>query len=1678
MRKSCLLLALLLTGSTGSTWAQALTVTARQPAANARAAARAASVSLTFSQAVAAATAGNLAVYSAQQGGKKAGTTVTANSVVTFDPTTDFKPGETLSVTVPASLQSAGGTAAQPHVYQFTTAVNGDGSGNFSAGSTLTPSGVGTGIATGDLDGDGDLDLVTSNPTFGTVETRLNTGTNTAVFGTLRSIPVGITPGALALADVDGDADLDLLVANAGSNTVSVRLNGGNNSGSNTGIFSGSQTVTVGASPQSLAVGDIDGDGDLDLLTGSRTNGTVSIRLNGGSNTGSNTGIFSGMRDIIVAAEISALALGDIDADGDLDLLANSANGNTVIVSLNTGINTGTYTFRQNVEVGRYPAGLALGDIDGDGDLDLLTSNSGSSSVSVSINSSGGFFSLSQTVPVGATPGALALADVDADSDLDLICADASSAAGTTGTVVVRLNGGSAAGSNTGQFANGFVASVGRTPAALTLGDVDGDQDVDLLTSNTGSNSVSVRLNQPPPPAITAFSPSAAAAGSTVTLTGAYLSGATLTVGGLAVPVQSNTSTSLTFIVPSGASPAPLVVTNAYGSTSTTAFTVLFRATATTPTSNGRNVPRSGAQVQVTFSEPVTTASASNIRLLASQSSGRKSGAATTAGSVLTFAPNSGFKPGEVLSVSVPPTVLSAGGIGASSRVFQFTTVAEGSGRANFQPGTDPVVNDTPHEITLADVDGDGDLDLLTADYGSGNGNGAGVLLNSGDGTFNRSSYYDIGTFGSPAGVIGVTAADVDNDGDLDMITANANTNTATVLLNDGRGHFATHTICNLGGSPRRISFADLDGDGDLDLLAAHSRSTSQVNTVSIRFNDGRGIFLTGSELILGQGISRVVAADVDNDGDLDVLVSLFNSNSVAVRLNAGDGTFTGSGSVAVGAGPFCVTAADVDADGDVDLLTANNGATGAGNTVSVRLNDGQGNFAAGTEVAVGTGPSWVTTADLDADGDLDLLTANYGTNTVSIRLNAGNGTFSGGSDPTVDTNTFTGRGSFSIATGDVDDDGDIDFVSANSGNTTAAKVSVRLNQPPALALLSFSPASGAAGTVVTITGTGFTGATGVTFNGVAAAFTVVSATQITATVPTTATTGLVTVTGPSGTSTSAQPFTVSNTFVVSSVLPVRNRVSAPLATAVSVSFDQPLSSNAATLGALRVLSRQAGGRKAGTATVAGNTLTFSPTTPFKPGETLTATLTTAVQSLDGRNLPAGQVFQFTTGVGASSGNFPPLTVAASVGTNPFAATSADMNGDGYLDLITLNAHPGSISIRFNNGQGIFSGTTSLSVPTGANAFAIADVDNDGDLDVLATNNARLAILRNTGTGTFSAATNVAFTTASSDGSYYLETGDVNADGFVDVLIPDVANSAILILRNNQAGSFTSGGTIMVGTGQPGMAYPGKMVLADVDRDGDLDCVVLNGNPGQLVVRLNNGNGVFSGSLSTSLTSSASNMCIVDVNGDNLLDALVGFSTHVQTLYGTGGELFTSGSSISVGLYPRSMVTGDIDGDGDIDLVTANVDGYALSVRVNNGSGQFSGTTSISTRQNPFVAALADLDGDTDLDLAMAHYTDSDVSISLNPGTPTPVRVSNLNARVALYPNPAHGSFSLDVPAVAAPLTLQMRNSLGQTVRSQVVRLVGAAATLEFNTAGLAPGLYTLHGQAGEESFTKKVVLQ
>ncbi len=1547
--------------SIGGTQAQVPVLLNRQPTPNTSAASQAASVVLTFSQAIGAASAGNVRVLGNQLRGQRPGTLLGGGTpTLTFDPAQDFAPGELVSVAIPGTVLGSSGSPVARQVYQFRVAAGGTGQASFPASTGVFFSNPNQTMVLGDLDNDGDLDVAVGDP--GTpIALRLNAGS-----GTFTSAPdVPLNTSALALADVDGDGDLDLLAGTSGPTgaVVSVLLNNG------AGSFTMAGSTPVAAPARKLALADLDADGDPDLLV-VNDNGNVDVRLNNGAGSFAGTGTIYPSQNQAVG-----LTVGDVDGDGDLDVALACPTGSQAVgyvtISLNNG--AGVFANAPQLTAGIDPNQPQLGDLDNDGDLDLVVNNRVGLTVMTYLNNGTGAFGPAAEVAMGGTD--LVLADLDADGDLDLAT-----------SIGARLNDGR--GNFTGR-ALLPTALASPAPQQVVCGDIDGDLDLDLLVLGISNSTATLRVYRNEtgaPPTIAYLAPAAGPVGTTLTIRGRSFTGArAVTLNGAALPgFVVNSPEQLTVSIPAGATSGPVAVSTPAGTaTSAGSFTVTLPI-AITGVSPARNSPTTaaGAAVAVSFAQAITSASAAGLVVHGTQRRGRRPGTLSGGGTAtLSFAPTQGFAPGELVSVSVPASLQGTAGGNVRPQVYQFTGAAPGPGRGVFTGNTG--AGNQTNRVIAADVDNDGDLDLVLADL---DGPNVRLQLNDGSGNFSAGQSLALPMFTSD-----LAAADVDGDGDLDLLCtgSSAATSTATVLRNNG-GTFASTGSYPMPGNMYRLAVGDLDADGDQDLVLALANGDS----VRVRLNDGTGAFAHSYAVFVGRNPQDVALGDVDQDGDLDVL-ALLPDGGLSVQLNNGAGFFprltpgATSGST-VGVPQLRMALGDVDGDGDLDAVVPLN------TSIGILLNDGSGRFVPAPPLALGYLHYAVALGDLDADGDLDLTvteatTGAGNTGAIIVRLNDGNGHFSGTQAVAV------GASPRHIILADVDGDGDLDLATPTF-SLNAARVDVRWNERVDMpTLTSFSPGSGVVGTPVVLTGTNFTGISSVRFNGtVAPGFVVNSATQITATVPAGATSGPISVSNVAGMATSATSFTVLTLVSVVGRTPARNSGTAPTTATVTVQFSQPIT--AASAPGLAVFGSLSGGRLPGTRTGGGSaTLAFTSTQPLAPGELVSVTLPATLQSgASSVFQPRTYQFQVATG-GLGQGNFIAGPTVA-LPTAPLLTALADVDQDGDLDLLGLSSDgvAGTVRVRMNDGSGSFPTSRDFPLGTLPSDLAVADVDNDGDLDLLVTENSsgsRIYVRLNNGSGSFAG---TGLVTLPGNGINGLATGDVDADGDLDLVAVGFDGNAY-VRRNDGQGNFSGSAALFVSVGTAGHTSVADVQLRDLDNDDNLDLVLADYSGAQVSIWRNDGSGQFAIFSSVAVANGALLVEARDLDADGDLDVVAlqpsanaNAPTLITVALNTGNGTFAPATVLSVATPESSLAVGDIDADGDLDLLAFGYYSNIMHVLRNDGRGSFGNVGSQPLSCG--VAVLGDLDGDGDLDLAgsgLAAAPAAGVCIAFNGPPPT-----------------------------------------------------------------------------------------
>ncbi|MEM7201480.1 MAG: VCBS repeat-containing protein [Planctomycetota bacterium] len=333
-------------------------------------------------------------------------------------------------------------------------------------------------VLLGDLDGDGDNDLLLANG--GPDQLLLNDGT-----GRFNEAGAGRLPGTggqargAALGDVDGDGDADAVIGNSGRNTLYL------NDGSGTFRDASEQLPADRDSTWGVALGDVDGDGDLDLVVGNGGGGGAQNRLYLNDGAGRFADVTAGRLPAVLAST-NALALGDVDGDGDLDLVTVNGTVATYFEQSRLYLNDGSGRF-DDATAARLPAppgrneSVILADLDGDGDLDAVLGNTQADDALYLNDGSGSFADVSAThwpllLRQEATSG-FGVLDADRDGDLDLIVAQS-----TSGTRLLLNDGNAVFADATALF------PLSRGGRAVAVGDVDRDGDLDAVLARSGQS--------------------------------------------------------------------------------------------------------------------------------------------------------------------------------------------------------------------------------------------------------------------------------------------------------------------------------------------------------------------------------------------------------------------------------------------------------------------------------------------------------------------------------------------------------------------------------------------------------------------------------------------------------------------------------------------------------------------------------------------------------------------------------------------------------------------------------------------------------------------------------------------------------------------------------------------------------------------------------------------------------------------------------------------------------------------------------------------------------------------------------------------------------------------------------------------------------------------------------------
>ena len=690
------------------------------------------------------------------------------------------------------------------------------------------------------------------------------------------------------------------------------------------------------------------------------------------------------------------------------------------------------------------------------------------------------------------------------------------------------------------------------------------------------------------------------------------------------------------------------------------------------------------------------------------------------------------------------------------------------------------------------------------------------------------------GTVDDPA----VCAGDIDGDGDQDVLTVSRSLHKVTWYENlDGRGTFGGEkVVTTLASGAYAVHAADLDGDGDVDVLSA-GRYGARIAWYENM--DGHGRF--GGQRVITLDVEdpkSICTADVDGDGDQDVLSSSEDDDKIAWYENTdGRGNFGPQHVITTTAdGAQAVHAADLDGDGDPDVLSASQDDD---KIAWYENTDGLGGF--GPPRVISAAASWaqaVHAADLDGDGDLDVLAASSGSAPIAWFENTdGGGTFGTAQLITtqVDWPVF-------VHAADLDCDGDADVLSASLYDD-------------------------------------------------------------------------------------------------------------------KVAWYENLD-GAATFGPQRIISSQTGW--------ASHALPVDLDNDGDPEVLSTSWYDMTVQWHENAD---------------GLGGFGPAQIITSPEKHAMAVHAADLDGDGDLDAVASFATGGVVWYPNRDGQGRFGPRREVTEDaSGINAAGIADLDGDGDVDVIVADYSEeeIAWYENLdGFGTFGPRRVVSAPGSVRD-PRAVYTADMDGDGDHDVLSASSSDDKIAWYENvDGLGNFGPQRVITILATE---AF--SVVAADLDGDGDEDVLATAPHKNRIVWFPNlDGHGNFGhGRVISWLTQVPIDAIAADVDGDGDLDVLSGCE-HDERIawYENTDGLGTFAPQRIVALLwggARKISTADLDGDGDQDVLACSVYRDLVTWYENtDGLGTFGAQHVLNDKAiGPFWVTAADLDNDDDLDVLSASH--------------------------------------------------------------------------------------------------------
>ncbi|CAF1230221.1 unnamed protein product [Rotaria sordida] len=837
-----------------------------------------------------------------------------------------------------------------------------------------------------------------------------------------------------------------------------------------------------------------------------------------------------------------------------------------------------------------------------------------------------------------------------------------------------------------------------------------------------------------------------------------------------------------------------------------------------------------------------------------------------------------------------------------------------------------------PQAIAIGDINNDNLLDIVISVINPG---GLFFFVGHNNRSFRMIEFYSTGLHSTP---YSIALADFNHDNRLDVVIANAYFNEMRVLMGHGNGTFGKERIYPTGSEslPYFVIVTDFNQDDQLDIIISCFRNGQLL----IFFGYGNGDFKLERTYYIGTDTNPYgfAVADFNNDKQLEIVVTLWGNGYVAILSEYYAVNFEKriTYQIDYAPQPYSVAIGDFNKDNQSDIVLANSGS----DTINVRIGLGNGTFEKQIMYSVSTGlhPRYVNTADVDNDGNLDIVTVDSMSDCVSVNLGYGNGNFK----PPQRYSTGSGSRPCSFVFVDLNNDTRLDIITANEGTDNVAVLfgynyATFYNQRAYRAVGNFGSRAAVVGdfnndkyldvAVVFYTTNNlgiFLGDGNGSFN----ALLIFSTTM------------------------NSNPYSL----VVS-----------------DVNMD----------GRLDVIVANVGTNNIGIFLGYGNgsfadVMTLSTGTNSKPWSVAVADFTNDGQM----DIVVTTIGTRSIGIfyGYGNGSFAKM-VSYRTDDNYFSEVVriGDFNNDNQADIVVVNSKASNIGILLGYGNDSFAKQVNYSTDYNTHPMwvALGDFNNDNKLDMVTANRDgnSMSIFLGHGNGSFDNPRT--YPAGSGSRPLYVDIGDFNQDSILDIAIVNYGTNEISLHFGLGDATFLQGGLYSTGSG----SQPNTLAVGDFNRDGRLDIVVANPGSDTIGVFLGSGTQPYATTKvrRPDIGSQPHFVTVGDFNNDGILDIAIANTgkNNVGIFMRFQNELFDDMVTYFTGVdsAPSFLAVGDFNNDNHSDIVVTNSKTDNIAVFLNYGNGTFRTAIFYFTGDYslPSAVAIADLNNDNMLDIAIAN---------------------------------------------------------------------------------------------------------